>query len=673
MKDFTFLAPQWIGLMALPITWWLLQFRLEAKQRKDLRQYCDIGSRPWLDIQKQKRSQKKWNQLIPIAMLMACIGTMRPGWSPQPEPLTEDGRDIVFVLDVSKSMLAEDMRPSRLEMAKTAISKSLDAFPGDRHALLAFAGSPSIRSPLTEDRSFLSKALQETDPYSVAQGGTRIEDALYKVIDKLLPQGKEQQTSNGERNSNAGASSDDRENQALSHDQPPKNKDIILITDGDDLGPFPKRSIELINQKGIRIIILGLGNSQSGARIPTENGYLIYKGREVWTKHQPDYLQNLSEKFEQGIYFNIGVESFNLKKMIQQLRQHWPGEQRSIGEKWVYQEGSHYAYLLSAILLALGLVQPFRRKANTETPKLGTHLISLSSLVLSTLFIEQPSWANAISDTASNTSLTKTSGRSNTTTPSIHEEEVSEPVVLSPQELKLHELSERYQHQPSPDLAWDMGTLQMELGLHAEASHSYSSAAELSKDEAFIQAAYHNAALGFIQQAHDAENIDPNILEEMIANEEMPLPPSYFYEQAMDLFRLILRHDPNDLRSSKHLSWCHLQIYGDADDSDDDNNENDQQEQPEGEQQEQQQNSDQQQEQDDSGDQEQDGDPSDRQQENSQNSDQASDGAQAMQSGALDLPPPAANPEDLIKMQQEQQLFRKQATKSKPSKVEKDW
>ena len=138
-----------------------------------------------------------------LAIAMGIIALARPAWNIKPRQLRRTGRDVVFVLDVSKSMSARDAAPSRLQRAKTAVLDCLQHLQGDRIALVAFAGAAEVRCPLTLDYAFFRMTLEDTDYLSVPQGGTRIADAIDTTLKDVLTGGKNEY------------------------------RDIILITDGD--------------------------------------------------------------------------------------------------------------------------------------------------------------------------------------------------------------------------------------------------------------------------------------------------------------------------------------------------------------------------------------------------------------------------------------------------------
>ena len=176
--------------------------------------------------------------LLGYAALVVAVA--RPGWESQTTTLERHGRDVVFVVDVSRSMLVQDLAPNRLERAKLAILDTLEQLSGDRVALVAFAGSAVVKSPLTFDYGFFRLAVQQLSVTSVARGGSLIGDALRTVRDQVF---------------------DDRTVQF---------KDVLLITDGGDHDSFPAAAAEELGQRGVRLLAIGLGDDTTGQPIPLE-------------------------------------------------------------------------------------------------------------------------------------------------------------------------------------------------------------------------------------------------------------------------------------------------------------------------------------------------------------------------------------------------------------------
>ena len=109
--------------------------------------FIDAGliHRIHISISASKRLVK--SIVLLMALILIILSTTRPGWNLKPETLERRGRDVVFLLDVSKSMLSEDLVPNRLERAKLAILDCIERLEGDRIALVAFAGTAAVKCP----------------------------------------------------------------------------------------------------------------------------------------------------------------------------------------------------------------------------------------------------------------------------------------------------------------------------------------------------------------------------------------------------------------------------------------------------------------------------------------------------------------------------------------------
>jgi len=239
-------------------------------------------------------------QIFKAFLLIAAFTTIvaaltEPRWNPQPQKIKRKGRDICLLLDTSRSMLAEDIKPSRLERSKIAISDLLETLQGDRVAIVTFAGNSEVKCPLTQDYAFIRMALADISTESTSRGGTAIGDAIRKATEDVFDKTSRQY------------------------------KDIILITDGEDHDSFPVQAAEKAAQEGVRIIAIGLGNETEGSRIPVtgpngEKTFLKYKGQEVWSKVDSDMLRKLVYATKGGKYLSVGPgETFNLDEIYTRL------------------------------------------------------------------------------------------------------------------------------------------------------------------------------------------------------------------------------------------------------------------------------------------------------------------------------------------------------------------
>jgi Ca-activated chloride channel family protein len=222
--------------------------------------------------------------LLLAAFVSIVVALTEPKWNPQAQKIRRQGRDICILLDTSRSMLAEDIKPSRLERSKIAIADLLETLAGDRIAIVTFAGNSTVKCPLTQDYAFVRMALADISTESTSRGGTMIGDAIRKATEEVFDK------------------------------QSRKYKDIILITDGEEhegTESFPVQAAEKAAAEGVRIIAIGLGDENEGSRIPItgpngEKTFLKYKGEEVWSKLGGDLLRNIAYVTEGGKYLSVG-------------------------------------------------------------------------------------------------------------------------------------------------------------------------------------------------------------------------------------------------------------------------------------------------------------------------------------------------------------------------------
>jgi uncharacterized protein YegL len=272
------------------------------------------------------------------AVALVILALARPAWDLQQQQLLESGRDVIFLLDVSRSMLAEDMHPNRLENAKTAILDCLDDLSGDRIALVLFAGSAEIRCPLTVDYDYFRMALRQASPDSVASGGTMIAHAIERTHGKLLDAGKSGM------------------------------QDVILITDGEDLveGLDEIEAVKLLDEAGVRLIAIGIGDHSRGSRIAMEDeetgarSFMKYGNTEVWTRLHSETLRRMVANVSEGFYFDVADGPFDLAHIYRRIMEH---AHRASTESQIverYEEKFHL-FLGSAVIIIL--VSNRRRKA----------------------------------------------------------------------------------------------------------------------------------------------------------------------------------------------------------------------------------------------------------------------------------------------------------------------
>ncbi len=264
-----FLYPEilWNFLWVLPL-YFVLIFYSALKRKKLIK--LIIGSRDlkeYVNVSFGKRNFR--HVLLFLAIVLAFVTAARPYWGYQLLPYTSSGRDMLIVLDVSKSMLSRDVAPSRLDHAKFLMRELIANTPGDRYGIIAFAGRAFLECPITEDRTSLFSIINEINTSSIPVGGTNIERALKQAINAFKA------ASGG-------------------------YKAIILITDGDELQGNSTDTIEQLKDLKIPLFVVGIGNPDAPApiQIKDEKGNLIFlrdsAGEIVKTKLNEELLKKFA-------------------------------------------------------------------------------------------------------------------------------------------------------------------------------------------------------------------------------------------------------------------------------------------------------------------------------------------------------------------------------------------
>jgi Ca-activated chloride channel family protein len=237
--------------------------------------------------------------VLVASIALVIVALARPQWGVEERELPRAGRDVVFLIDVSRSMLTEDVRPNRLKRAKLWVDDAIRAMPANRVAVVAFAGSTVVKSPLTLDHGFARLALAELSPEAVARGGTNLGDALRLTAREVFD-----------------LSADDALNEA-------RTRDIIVISDGGDQESLPQEAAAALAAQDVRIIAIGVGDEDSAHPIPidTPRGrqYVEYQGERVLTRLESDVLRQTALASAGGVYLGVGSGAVELADVYADL------------------------------------------------------------------------------------------------------------------------------------------------------------------------------------------------------------------------------------------------------------------------------------------------------------------------------------------------------------------
>ena len=232
--------------------------------------------------------------LIALSIFMLFIALLRPQWGKKEQVIMQEGRDLLVVLDVSRSMLAKDMKSSRLEFVKLKIKALLSRLRFERVGLILFSGSAFIQCPLTIDYQTFLMFLDQVDVESIASGTTAIDTALREAV-------------------------------RVFHEIPHrKNKLVLLLTDGEDFSTDFNSVKSEAAKEGIHLLSYGVGTPE-GAPIPIiddegrQSGHEVdEKGHLAVTKLDEKLLKNISNELG-GRYFRGTRSDSDLDRITQYI------------------------------------------------------------------------------------------------------------------------------------------------------------------------------------------------------------------------------------------------------------------------------------------------------------------------------------------------------------------
>ena len=313
-----------LALILAAVTGWLVRWGVRARTERLSR----LGTPSMIArLAPSITPHRGWTRVFRAALATLLLGLAfaGPRWGVEQTVVKQQGVDVVLALDASLSMLATDERPSRLQAMKQVINRLRDLSPGDRFALLAFAGRSYILTPLTVDNSALDLFLQNLDPSIVGQGGSSLASALRQATNLL----------------------------ALN--KTPGDRAIVLMSDGegfdnpDEVLAEARRAREM----GISVITVGYGTTQ-GSTIPVVENRLVTQKRDengnvVVTHYDPQLLKQIADEAK-GVFVDARTpdKAGRVRQALNNLR----ANPRSVvsGENL----GVQYQWFVLAALLLLG-------------------------------------------------------------------------------------------------------------------------------------------------------------------------------------------------------------------------------------------------------------------------------------------------------------------------------
>ena len=358
---FRFEEPTYLYLLAaLPLIA-ILRWVLERKQLKRLKLFGDPTLLRHLmpDVSKMRPVVKFWMLLAAMALIIVMMARPQMGTRISHEKRT--GIESIIAMDISNSMLAEDVTPSRLDRTKMMVENLVDNFTDDKIGLMVFAGDAFVQLPITSDYVSAKMFLSEIEPSLIATQGTDIATAINMAANSFTQQ------------------------QGV-------GKAIIVITDGEDHEGGALEAAKAAKKKGMRVYVLGVG-SDKGAPIPLGNGdYMKDRtGNTVMTKLNEEMCRQIAEAGG-GAYIHVDNNTNAQRQLDSELAKLSKKEMQSTIYS-DYDEQFQAFGIIAIILLILEICileskNPIARRLNIFGRKQRTTTLIVALLVASASFAQ---------------------------------------------------------------------------------------------------------------------------------------------------------------------------------------------------------------------------------------------------------------------------------------------
>ncbi len=323
-------AEQWLWGLCLPAL--LLLWELFVSSRKALNKQFKKAKFASAGFGKIKESSGKSARsaklLLCIALAFLCISISQPRWGTEKRMTFERSREVIIAIDLSKSMLAQDIKPNRLQRAKLVVESMLSSLQGESVGLIAFAGTAFLQSPMSPDYQILRGFLKEINPSFIPQGGTNYERMIQTALDSF-----EQSDGMADRF-------------------------LIVISDGESLDDNWKKAAQELKSQNVKAICLGFG-TQAGGFIPDGAGgyHKDAQGAVVLSRLERGTLQELAQ-ITGGLYqeSNVWIDLANLvEETVKKGRAELTEREREFTEIERY----HYFLVPGLLALLLSLYKEF--------------------------------------------------------------------------------------------------------------------------------------------------------------------------------------------------------------------------------------------------------------------------------------------------------------------------
>lgn len=324
-----------LGLVPVLVALWLRDARARPRRLAAL---VDAGLLPTvtLGVSLPRRAWRRGLSLLALALVV--VAAAGPQWGSSTVLLPHKGLDVLFVLDVSRSMRARDVLPDRLERAKAEIGAFLPRLADHRVGVVAFAGTAFVQCPLTTDAEAVRLFLRGLVPESVPQGGTALAAGLSVAVNALRAEAEAQAGPTGA----PGARSAGRV--------------VVVVTDGEDHDGGLEQVAKELKEEGVTVVLVGVG-STLGEPIPmldeagAPRGYLKDRaGQTVMSRMSPELLAKVAEQVGGAFVDGTNAPDLGLREVESRIA---ALEKRDLETRVRTEHTDRSALVAGAALLAL--------------------------------------------------------------------------------------------------------------------------------------------------------------------------------------------------------------------------------------------------------------------------------------------------------------------------------
>lgn len=319
---FRFENPAFLYLLIIIPVFILIRLLGIRKRKRNLKKFGDLELVKQLmpDVSYSRRALKFWICMSALALLIVMLA--RPQMGTKISQEKRKGIEVIISLDISNSMKAEDVVPSRLDKSKMLIENMVDNFTNDKVGLVVFAGDAFIQLPITSDYVSAKMFLQNVDPSLIATQGTDLAGAIELSSKSFTQQDK-------------------------------VGRAILIITDGEDHEGGAIEAAKKARKDGIRVFVLGVG-SPKGSPVPDGNGGYMKDntGQEVMSALNEDMCKQIAEAGG-GAYIHVDNTSLAQRQLNDELTKLQKGDISSV----IYSEYDEQFQAVGILILILLIIE----------------------------------------------------------------------------------------------------------------------------------------------------------------------------------------------------------------------------------------------------------------------------------------------------------------------------